>query len=181
MRARTLCAGNVPVLMDSDHAGGHEIDFLQSTANFLRAYGDLPARPIGDLLIETGAENDTVANSTHDPESLGTLGGNVEWHRTLAGPKPHVAAGAFVACRYIDTAVMEQIAYEAESFFEHDEFGRGAPQTVNRTVSRAHADDRTPLRNFVEGGERVGSDCRVTIHHIGYGRAQTNSLRIDRA
>ena len=101
--------------------------------------------------------------------------------RTFAGSEPHVAAYTFVARRYINTAIMEQIADETEPLLEIRQFGCGATQAVNGTVSGAHADDRTALRYFVEGGERVRSNRRISIHHVGHGRAQTNVFCVDRA
>ena len=171
-------AGDVAVLVDDDHAGRHDIDLIQASPFRCHAFGDAAARPVRYLRVETGAENDTVAGTPGDAQGLRSLRGNVDRHEMLAGFELDVAAGALLTLRHSEAAVVKKIVDDAKTLLEIDELGRGSPETVNRTVTGAHTDDRAALGNFIQRREGIRSNGRIAINHVGHGGAEANSLCI---
>src|SRR5262249_32847404 len=105
-RAHAL-ARSFPIVIDTDHARGHDVDFQDRSPCFFCAFGDASLRPLHDVEIEAGSKNHAVAHTTGDPERLRTFRGNVDGHRALANFQCNAAAGgAFPGFWNFDASVM---------------------------------------------------------------------------
>src|SRR5262249_60542211 len=107
---------SLPVVINTDHAGGHAVDFRDGSPHFFRAFKDESLRPFHDVEIEAGSKNHAVTHTTGDSERLRTFGGNIDGHRAPANFQCNAAAGgALPGFWNFNTSVMQQVSNDAQS------------------------------------------------------------------
>ena len=102
-------------------------------------------------------EYDSVTGGARDAQSLRPFGGDVNRHGTPAGLELDVAAGSLFGSGYIDAAVLQEIADEAQPLFEIYESGRRSSEAIHRPVAGAHANDGTALGYFIQRGKGMAT------------------------
>src|SRR4030095_3567418 len=77
-------AREIAVVVDHDHAGGHDIDFRQTAGLPFRALLNAAARPVCDRSLESRAQDNAITGAAGNAQRLWPFGGDVNRHGALA-------------------------------------------------------------------------------------------------